>query len=173
MDEHQAPQIGRILEAQERGMAQRLEGLYDQAFEASMRAQDPSDLEEQLTKYLADAHAIEQQAATLLGKGPELAGERELALVYENHLTETLEHSRAIEQRLEARGGSPSKLKDTAMRGGALNWGAFFAAQPDTPAKLAAFAYAFEHLEIASYEMLRRMATRAGDHQTAQAASSI
>lgn len=34
------------------------------------------------------------------------------------------------------------------------------AAQPDTPPKLAGFAYALEHLEIGSYELLRRVAER-------------
>ena len=154
-------------------MAHRLEGLYDQALEASLRAQDPNDVGELLIKYLADAHAIEGQAEALLRKGPELAGDGELARAYESHLSETLDHSRKIGERLEARGGSPSKLKDLAMRAGALNWGTFFQAQPDTPAKLAAFAYAFEHLEIAAYELLRRVAERAQDPQTAQLATSI
>ena len=38
---------------------------------------------------------------------------------------------------LSERGESPSSVKDAALRLGALNWGAFFGAQPDTPAKLA------------------------------------
>jgi ferritin-like metal-binding protein YciE len=59
------------------------------------------------------------------------------------------------------------------MRLGALNWGSFFAAQPDTPAKLAGFAFAFEHLEIAGYEQLRRVAERVGDEDTVRAADSI
>ena len=59
------------------------------------------------------------------------------------------------------------------MRLGALNWGMFFQAQPDTPAKLAAFAFAFEHLEIGGYELLRRVATRARDTETDQVASRI
>jgi ferritin-like metal-binding protein YciE len=50
---------------------------------------------------------------------------------------------------------------------------AFFAAQPDTPVKLAGFAYAFEHLEIAAYELLRRVAERAGDAETATMAARI
>jgi ferritin-like metal-binding protein YciE len=168
-----ALQTARRIESQEQGMARRLEGLYDQAVEASLAAKDPIDLDEQLTKYLADAHAIEKQAEMLLSKGPDLAGDREIARAYESHLAETGGHLRRIEERLEARGGSASKLKDLAMKSGALNWGGFFAAQPDTPAKLAGFAYAFEHLEIASYELLRRVATRAGDEQTVQAATAI
>src|SRR4029079_19586107 len=63
-------------------------------------------------------------------------------------------------------GGARSTLKDTAMRAGALNWGMFFQSHPDTPGKLACFAYAFEHLEIAGYEQLRRVAERAGDQDT-------
>jgi ferritin-like metal-binding protein YciE len=165
--------VARTIEAQERGMADRLEGLYDQAVDASLHAKDASDPGEELNKYLADAHAIEQQATGLLEKGPSIAGQGELAAAFERHLTETQGHIRLIDERLEARAASSSKLKDTAMKAGAMHWGAFFGAQPDTPAKLAAFAYAFEHLEIAAYELLRRVAERANDAQTAQAAISI
>ncbi len=68
---------------------------------------------------------------------------------------------------------TPSRLKDAALRAGALNWGAFFGVQPDTPAKLAGFAYAFEHLEIGAYEMLKRVAARAGDEESVLAADGI
>jgi ferritin-like metal-binding protein YciE len=173
LEDQDVLRTARTIEAQERGMAERLEGLYDVALEASLEAQDPDDLGKQLNKYLTDAHAIEQQAEALLAKGPKLAGASELAEAYKSHLAQTRGHSQTIEDRLNERGASPSKLKDAALSAGALNWGAFFAAQPDTPAKLCAFAYAFEHLEIASYELLRRLASRAGDEATAQAASSI
>ena len=59
------------------------------------------------------------------------------------------------------------------MAMGGLNWGGFFKAHPDTPGKLAAFAYAFEHLEIAGYELLKRVAQRAGDHETVALADRI
>ena len=68
---------------------------------------------------------------------------------------------------------SPSRLKDAALSLGALNWGMFFQAQPDTPAKLTAFAYAFEHLEIAAYELLKRVATAAADGHTIKLAERI
>src|SRR4029079_8787428 len=70
-------------------------------------------------------------------------------------------------------GGARSTLKDTAMRAGALNWGMFFQAHPDTPGKLACFAYAFEHLEIAGYEELKRVAERVGDEETRTVAERI
>jgi ferritin-like metal-binding protein YciE len=59
------------------------------------------------------------------------------------------------------------------MRLGGANLGAFFAAQPDTPVKLAGFAFAFEHLEIAGYELLARVAERAGDAETVAVARRI
>jgi ferritin-like metal-binding protein YciE len=154
-------------------MAERLMGLFDRAVDASVRDLDPDDLGKQLNKYLADAHAIEQQATQLLKKAPQLAGAKELASAFEEHLEQTQRHIALVEGRLEARGSSPSALKDAALRLGGLNVGMFFKAQPDTPAKLAAFAYAFEHLEVAAYELLKRVATRAGDEETVSAANTI
>jgi ferritin-like metal-binding protein YciE len=165
--------LARRIGEQEGAMARRLEGMYDRALEASLRELSPDDLGDQLDKYLEDAHAIEAQAVQLLSKARELAGDDELAAAYEEHLGQSRGHEQLIDTRLQARGARPSRLKDTALRLGALNWGMFFAAQPDTPAKLAAFSYAFEHLEIASYELLRRLARDAGDEQTAAAAEAI
>jgi ferritin-like metal-binding protein YciE len=154
-------------------MAERLSDLFDRAVEASLRDIDPGDLGEQLTKYLADAHAIEAQAIQLLEKGPALAGDPTLAQIYEDHLAETRDQQELVEARLAALGGSPNRIQDAAMRLGALNWGVFFQAHPDTPGKLAAFAYAFEHLEIGGYEQLKRVAERAGDAETVTMAETI
>jgi ferritin-like metal-binding protein YciE len=172
-EDEETAAVARRIAGQERAMSERLEAGFDRTIEASLRELGPDDLGATLDSYLADAHAIEVQAIQLLKKGPDLAGTRELATAYEEHLKETAEHERLVQGRLEARGESPSRLKDAALRLGALNWGAFFAAQPDTPAKLAAFAYAFEHLEIGGYEMLRRVADRAADRETAELAEQI
>lgn len=166
-------QMARRIEEQERTMAERVAGCFDRAVEASLRDVPRDDIQEQLNKYLADAHAIEGQSRQLLDKGEDIAGAGGLASAFSEHRTETEEHLRLVEARLEARGESPSRLKDAALKLGALNWGGFFAAQPDTPAKLAAFAYAVEHLEIAAYELLRRVAERAGDTETAATAERI
>ncbi len=171
--DHETADIGRRIRDEERSMAGRLAACFDRAVEASLRELQPDDLEEQLVKYLADAHAIESQAIALLERGPKIVGEPQLARLFEEHLEETRAQQRRVEERLEAHGASPNKLKDAAMRLGALNWGAFFQAQPDTPGKLAAFAFAFEHLEIAGYELLKRVAARAGDHATVETADLI
>jgi ferritin-like metal-binding protein YciE len=172
-DEPTAAETAFEIRNEEDRMLERLEGFYDRAVEASLRQVGRDDLREQLRKYLADAHAIEEQATKLLEKGPQLAGDPKLATIYEEHFVETREHSELVQQRLNALGGDPSTLKDAAMRLGALNWGAFFSAHPDTPGKLAAFAHAFEHLEIGGYEQLKRVAQRAGDEETAQIADRI
>jgi ferritin-like metal-binding protein YciE len=164
-----ARQIGR----QEHMMGDRLAGLFDPAVGASLRGLGPDDMGRQLDKYLADVHAIERQSLTLLDKGTKLGGSAELESAYAEHRNETEEHRRLVAARLEQRGSAPSKLKDAALRLGALNWGAFFAAQPDTPAKLAAFGYAVEHLEAGAYETLARVAARAGDQETVQMAERI
>jgi ferritin-like metal-binding protein YciE len=163
----------RRIAAEERAMAERLAGLFDEAVAASLREQDAEDVDDQLNRYLADAHAIEQQAISLLEGGQKIVGEERMARLFEQHLAETREHERRLEERLVARGASSSTIKDVGMRLGGLNVGAFFAAQPDTPAKLSGFAYAFEHLEVGGYELLRRVAERAGDADSAQLAITI
>jgi ferritin-like metal-binding protein YciE len=159
--------------ADESAMMKRLEATFDVAVDASLRAVKSDDLKEQLRKYLADAHAIEAQAIALLERGPKLAGTERLGRIYEEHLAQTRDHSEMIEGRLSALGGDPSTLKDAALRLGGLNWAAFFRGHPDTPGKLAAFARAFEHLEIGGYEQLKRVAERAGDHETATLVGKI
>ena len=109
----------------------------------------------------------------MLEKAPELSGDSPLNHLYEEHLVETREHAELVKERLDALGGDPSSIKDAAMRMGALNWGGFFAGHPDTAGKLAAFTYAFEHLEIGGYEQLKRVALRAADETTAAMADRI
>jgi len=171
--DEQTALLGKEIGRQEGEMARRLSDNWDVAVNASLREKDPDDLGEQLNKYLADAHAIESQAEKMLNKAIDIGGDPKLSQDYEEHLRQTKNHKTLIEARLEARGAGSNFLKDAVMKLGALNWGTFFAAQPDTPAKLAGFAYAFEHLEIAGYEQLRRVAERAGDEASVGTAQAI
>jgi ferritin-like metal-binding protein YciE len=164
--------VARSIREQESAMADRLAASFDHAARASLRALGWDD-EGALTSYLADAHAIEAQAIQLLEQAPGVAGESELAKVFRDHLEETRTQQATVAARLEAHGATPSRFKDVVLRLGGLNLGTFFGAQPDTPAKLAGFAFAFEHLEVASYELLQRVARRAGDEETARIAARI
>jgi ferritin-like metal-binding protein YciE len=166
-------ELAHRIRTQERAMAERLRANFDVAVEASLREKDADAIDEELVSYLTDAHAIESQALQLLESGPAIAGSEPLADVFRGHLEETREHRRLIDERLRARDAKPSRFQSTGMRIGAVNLGGFFAAQPDTPAKLAGFAFAFEHLEIAAYELLRRVAERAGDTETVAVARRI
>jgi ferritin-like metal-binding protein YciE len=165
--------VARSIRDEERAMAERLEASFDGTVDASLAEHPRDDLDKLVDKYLADAHALEVQAEQLLQRAPKIAGDAELERIYAEHLEETREHKRLVEERLAARDSSPSRLQDAAMRLGGLNWGMFFQAHPDTPGKLAAFAYAFEHLEIGGYEHLKRVAERAGDTETAALADRI
>jgi ferritin-like metal-binding protein YciE len=171
-DAETAEVAGRIAD-QELAMAERIEASFDRTVELSLAEQSPDDMTEQLTKYLADAHAIENQAIELLKRGRKIIGESELGKLFDDHLDETYAQQKALQARLDALGGSPNKLQDAAMRIGGLNIGGFFGAQPDTPAKLAGFAHAFEFLEVAGYEQLKRVAQRAGDAETVRIADRI
>ena len=59
------------------------------------------------------------------------------------------------------------------MAAGGKGFVLFARSQPDTPGKLAAFTFAFEHLEIGGYEQLKRVARRANDEETAAIADRI
>jgi ferritin-like metal-binding protein YciE len=134
----------------------------------------PADsLQEQLVKYLTDVHSTEQNAVSTLSAGADSVDNPELAAAFRTHLTETKEHERLIQGRLTAHGAGPSRLKDVAQKGVAAMTGAVANDAPDTAGKMAIHAYAFEHLEIASYRMLRQVAERAGDQETVQVADRI
>jgi ferritin-like metal-binding protein YciE len=165
--------LAREIGAQERAMADRVAARFDLAVDASLRAKDADATREEVVKYLRDVHALEGQAAQLLEAGPKIAEVEALATVFREHLEETREHQRLVDERLEQLGSGPSRFQAGALRLGALNLGGFFKAQPDTPAKLAGFAYAFEALEAGGYELLARVARRAGDEETAALAERI
>ncbi len=158
---------------EEREMAGRIAAAWDEAVDQALDAVDPDDLGDQLDSYLADVHALEGQSKELLEKSKEMDVPEAPSAVFEHHLRETEGHLEKLERRLDDRGATPSGIKDAMLRLGALNWGGFFAAQPDTPAKLAGFAYAVENLEVAAYELLLRVARRAGDEETVALAESI
>src|SRR3954447_13637452 len=171
-DQETAEVARRILE-QEKAMKGRLFDHFDNAVAASLRDKGADDMQEELVKYLADAHAIEAQAIQMLEAAPKIVEDGDLAKLFEDHLDETRAQQEIVKARLDAHDASLNKLQDAAMRLGALNFGGFFKAQPDTPAKLAGFSYAFEHLEIAGYEELKRVADRAGDQESVRVAERI
>jgi ferritin-like metal-binding protein YciE len=161
------------IRADEERMAKRIADIFDETVRASIAGLDPEQLQRRVVSYLADAHALEQQSIGLLQRAVDVAGASDLEAAYRAHLEESREHLQSLERRLDALDAGASAVKDAAMRLGAMNWAAFFKAHPDTPGKVAAFAYAFEHLEMAAYEQLLRVAELAGDDDTTMLAQTI
>src|SRR5215208_7084453 len=130
-------------------------------------------LEEQLTKYLTDVHSIEVQALAQMKAAPDIAGDDRLAAIFREHLDETREQERLVKERLDERGEDTSTLKDIAGRVGGWAMVAFARLNPDTPGKLTAHAFSYEHMELAAYELLGRVARRAGDQAVVDLTESI
>src|SRR5688500_5351242 len=128
---------------------------------------------EQLTKYLTDVHSIEEQALAQLRRAPGIAGDAELERVFADHLRETEGQERLVREQLEARGAEPSTVKDIAGRVGGWGMILFARVNPDTPGKLTMHAHSYEHMELAAYELLRRIAERAGEAGVADMARRI
>src|SRR5919199_902417 len=132
-----------------------------------------TEITEQLTKYLTDAHSIEEQALAQLRTAPEIAGDPELSAAYREHLRETEGHERRVRDLLEARGAKPSLTKDVVMKVGGKGFLLFARLQPDTPGKLHAHALSYEALELSSYELLHRVAERAEEPDIVRAVDRI
>ncbi|HET6448916.1 MAG TPA: DUF892 family protein [Conexibacter sp.] len=171
--DHATAVVARRIRGEEAAIAARIERLFDRTVAASLAAVAHEDPGERLMTYLNDAHALERQSATLLEQATAIGGAPELDQAYADHLDETRDQLAVLDELLDARDGSPSRLKDAALTTSALNLGLFFKTQADTPGKLAAFVYAFEHLEIGGYEQLRRVAAAARDDEVAEVARRI
>jgi ferritin-like metal-binding protein YciE len=131
------------------------------------------ELQKELVKFLQDAHGMEQQSLQTLQAAVAIAGDPQLESLYQGHIMETQHHLELLKERLETNDASRSLLKDLAGRLTAAQLGAGVVADSDTPAKLVAVAYGFEHFEIAMYELLKRVAERAGDHDAVEMADKI
>jgi ferritin-like metal-binding protein YciE len=129
--------------------------------------------EDQLVAYLKDAHALEQMSLKMTEKAAKQSPDEEMRRIFAHHHEETENHERMIRERIEAHGESPSMIKDMSARMAALGKGLSAALPEDTPGRLARDGYVQEETEIASYELLRRVAQRAGDIQTMDVATQI
>jgi len=154
-------------------MADRLENSFGLVVDASLNGGGALDLATQLNRCLADVHAIEKQGLQLLEMAPRVVEDENLKRFFAAHLRESEEHEAMLRERIEARGAKQAKARDAVLQLTGMQVGAFFAAQPETTAKLVGFVSAFEHLEIAGYELLERLARRAGDQKVTGVAERI
>ena len=88
----------------------------------------------------------------------------------QHHKDETEGQIQRLEDRLKSYGQGPARQKDAPMVAAALLKGLADRARSDKPAMNARDGFTTEHLEIATYELLERLATKAGDAETASVA---
>jgi ferritin-like metal-binding protein YciE len=129
-----------------------------------------TDLEQQLVNYIEDAHAVEQHMLYALDQMIGTTEDSQMRGHLQHHREETERHRRLLEERLEAHGHTPSAVKDAGQILIALSKGIVDKARSDNAGKNARDGYVAEHLEIACYELLERVATIAGDEATADVA---
>ena len=127
-------------------------------------------LQQKLADYVEDAHAMEQNDLKMLDSMISTSDDPEVREMIENHKRETEEHERRLRERLDALGRGTSARKQAQAVGAALLKGVGDQARGDKAGKNARDGYMAEHLEIAAYQLLERLAQKAGDQETAEVA---
>lgn len=120
-----------------------------------------------LNDWLRDAHAMEEQALTMLkGQEGRLDNYPELRERISQHIRETEEQAERIRGCLERRNTDTSTLKDMGGKLTALGQSLSGVFVSDEVMKGSLASYTFEHMEIASYKMLAEAAKFVGDAET-------
>jgi ferritin-like metal-binding protein YciE len=89
------------------------------------------------------------------------------------HKIDTERHIDRLRERLDAHGTAPSLVREAGGIVGALMKSVLDMTRPEKAGRNARDGYATEHMEVAAYELLARIADRAGDEETAAAAREI
>jgi ferritin-like metal-binding protein YciE len=139
----------------------------EMAMESSSTSMDRDVLESHYLDWLRDAHAMEQQAETMLTTmASRIENYPDLKRRIEQHIDETREQARLIAECIERRGGDTSAIKDMAGKAMASMQGMAGMFASDEIVKGGMLSYAFEHFEIASYRNLIEAARMVGDRET-------
>ena len=124
-------------------------------------------LEAQLVKHIDEAYAMEHNVLRILDGMISSTQDADMRRDLEHHRRETEHHAERLKERLDAHGATPSVIKEAGGFLGGLMKSVIDMARPENPGRNARDGFATEHMEIASYELLERVANRAGDSETA------
>jgi ferritin-like metal-binding protein YciE len=129
-----------------------------------------ANLQQKLVDYVEDAHAMEQNVLQMLDSMIATTRDDDIVEELEHHKMETERHEQLLRERLQALGRDASLRKEAQSIVGALVKGVADQVRGDKAGKNARDGFITEHMEIASYELLERLAQRAGDDETAEIA---
>lgn len=124
--------------------------------------------------WLRDAHAMEEQAETMLtATAKRLENYPELHARIREHIEETRRQAAMVRSCIERLGGDTSTIKDTAAKMMAMAQGLSGMFVSDEVVKASLASYTFEHMEIASYRALIAAAEACGDTETQRICEEI
>jgi ferritin-like metal-binding protein YciE len=127
-------------------------------------------LQQKLIDYIQDAHAMEQSVSMMLDSMISSTDDAEITEMLKHHQQETERHQQRLRERLDALGAGPSTRKQVQTIASALMKGAADQVREDQAGKNARDGFTTEHMEIGAYQLLERLADRAGDIRTAEVA---
>jgi ferritin-like metal-binding protein YciE len=127
-------------------------------------------LEKKLVEHIDDAYAMEQNVLRMLDGMIQTTKDPQMKRSLERHRKQTEQQAERLEERLRDHGAKPSKLKEAGGVMAALMKGVLDMTRNDQAGRNARDGYATEHMEIASYQLLERVAKKAGDKETAAVA---
>jgi ferritin-like metal-binding protein YciE len=132
-----------------------------------------STVNEELVKHIDEAHAMEQNVLRMLDGMISTTDDPDILRELEHHKVETEGHAEQMKTRLAAHGATPSMVKQAGGILGAFAKMPLDMVRGDKAGRNARDGYATEHMEIASYELLKRIAQRADDEATVAACDEI
>jgi ferritin-like metal-binding protein YciE len=127
-------------------------------------------LQQKLIDYIEDAHALEQNVSRMLDSMISTTDDPEINQMLRHHKEETERQEQRLRERLDALGAGTSTRKQAQTIATALMKGAADQVRGDQAGKNARDGYVTEHMEIAAYQLLERLAVKAGDRETAEVA---
>ncbi|MDP9475669.1 MAG: ferritin-like domain-containing protein [Actinomycetota bacterium] len=127
-------------------------------------------LQQKLIEYIEDAHAMEQNVSLMLDSMISSTDDPDITEMLRHHKEETARQEHRLAERLEALGASTSTRKQAQTIATALMKGAADQVREDQAGKNARDGFTTEHMEIAAYQLLERLAERAGDQEMAEVA---
>ena len=130
-------------------------------------------INEQLIKHIDEAHAMEHNVLRMLDGMISTTDDPQILQELEHHKMETEGHVQRMRQRLEGHGATPSTVRQMTGIVGALAKMPLDIIRGEKAARNARDGYTTEHMEIAAYELLKRIAKKAGDEETATACDEI